>query len=69
MHSYEALLSTHLKIILPTVLWRHIRIKTPHLYSFFSMFNAVLVGVDYFQDIYYRILFPLTINILIDDKN
>ena len=33
------------------------------------MFNAVLVGVDYFQDIYYRILFPLTINILIDDKN
>ena len=33
------------------------------------MFNAVLVDVDYFQDIYYRILSPLTINIFKDDEN
>ena len=35
MHSYEALYSTHLNIILPTVLWHRIRNKTTHLYSFF----------------------------------
>ena len=34
-HSYEALLSTHFNIILPTALWRRIGIKTTHLYSFF----------------------------------
>ena len=35
MHSYEALLLTHFNIILPTVLWRTIRNKITHLYSFF----------------------------------
>ena len=34
-HSYEALLSTHFNIILPTALGRRIRNKTTHLYSFF----------------------------------
>ena len=33
-HSYEALLSTHFNIILPTALWRPVRNNTTHLYSF-----------------------------------
>ena len=35
-HSYEALLSTHFNIILPTALRRRMGNKTTHLYSFFK---------------------------------
>ena len=52
-HSYEALLSTHFNIILPTALRRRMGNKTTHLYSFFHVY-AVLARVDYFRDIYYR---------------
>ena len=74
IHSYDALLSTHFNVLLPTVLWRHIRNKSTHLYSF--LFNAVLAHIDhdwlfsgYLLSKPSWILFPLTIKIFKDDEN